>query len=337
MQGRARGRKGERKTYHITTSPWNLEDIYWMWQKLHARKSAQGLSARGPILPKSDRNFRQPPSKEGVWEVCLINRKKRQELFRSVSRDHSDQLDDGFFGLSCEVDVQYLVGNLVAKMLTSIWRCMSTEETRIQPYLKKPSPNHQITKCGPGFYDAFGQTSPLHPSIAQQTLKKPFFGSLYNFSVASDVQFQGFILNLIWYTSYEFTYTVSIQNPSQTHKETAFIWAILSAPLGVHENFGLEGPDTKSVKHLEIGGNTTVFGRPSFNSLLFICFWMIHIKIEKCHGCHGLNSYLFISKSSGYKVAIMIHMLWMKFILGLSESKVWIRVRIFPFGVDKTF
>ena len=33
MQGRARGRKGERKTYHITISPWNLEDIHWMWQK----------------------------------------------------------------------------------------------------------------------------------------------------------------------------------------------------------------------------------------------------------------------------------------------------------------
>ena len=218
----------------------------------------------------------------------------------------------------------------IALWRTSIWRCMSTEETRIQAYLKKPA---QITKCGPGFYDALGQTSPLHPSITQQTLKKPFLGSLYNFSVASDVQFQGFILNftsldsvvlmdknpgnqLIWYKSYEFTYTVSIQNPSQTHKETVFIWAILFAPLGVHENFGLEGPDTKSVKHLEIGGHTTVFGRPSFNSLLFICFWMIHIKIEKCHGCHGLKSYLFISKSKGYKVAIMIQMLWMKFILG---------------------
>ena len=28
MQGRARGRKGERKTYYITISPWNLEDIF---------------------------------------------------------------------------------------------------------------------------------------------------------------------------------------------------------------------------------------------------------------------------------------------------------------------
>ena len=32
-----------------------------MWQKKHARKSAEGRSARGPMLPKSNRNFRQPP------------------------------------------------------------------------------------------------------------------------------------------------------------------------------------------------------------------------------------------------------------------------------------
>ena len=30
-------------------------------KKTHARKSAQGRSARGPTLPKSNRNFRQPP------------------------------------------------------------------------------------------------------------------------------------------------------------------------------------------------------------------------------------------------------------------------------------
>ena len=30
-------------------------------KKTHARKSAQGRSERGPILPKSNRNFRQPP------------------------------------------------------------------------------------------------------------------------------------------------------------------------------------------------------------------------------------------------------------------------------------
>ena len=74
MQGRARGRKAERRTYHInpyhhiTITPWNLEDIYWMWQKLHARKSAQGQSARGPILPKSKRNCRQPP-----YDVPMIS------------------------------------------------------------------------------------------------------------------------------------------------------------------------------------------------------------------------------------------------------------------------
>ena len=59
MQGRARGRKGERKTYHITISPWNLEDTVFIecGKNPHARKSAQGRSARGPILPKSNRNF----------------------------------------------------------------------------------------------------------------------------------------------------------------------------------------------------------------------------------------------------------------------------------------
>ena len=44
MQGRARGRKGERKTHHIShhISQWNLEDIYWMWQKnLRAQERAR--------------------------------------------------------------------------------------------------------------------------------------------------------------------------------------------------------------------------------------------------------------------------------------------------------
>ena len=53
MHGRARGRKGERKTYHVTISPWNLEDIFFeCGKKNHARKGAQGRSARGPIRPK---------------------------------------------------------------------------------------------------------------------------------------------------------------------------------------------------------------------------------------------------------------------------------------------
>ena len=60
MQGCARGRKGERKTYHI-----NMEFGGYLLlnaaNKKHGRKSAQGRSARGPILPKSKRNFRQPP------------------------------------------------------------------------------------------------------------------------------------------------------------------------------------------------------------------------------------------------------------------------------------
>ena len=61
MQGRARGRKGERKTYHITiyhhiTMEFGGYSLN-VAKKTHARKSAQGRSARGPILPKSNRNF----------------------------------------------------------------------------------------------------------------------------------------------------------------------------------------------------------------------------------------------------------------------------------------
>ena len=62
MQGRARGRKGERKTHHITSYHNGIWRIFIeCGKKPHARKSAQGRSARGPILPKSNRNFRQPP------------------------------------------------------------------------------------------------------------------------------------------------------------------------------------------------------------------------------------------------------------------------------------
>ena len=159
------------------------------------------------------------------------------------------------FSLSWEVDVQYLVGNLVAKMLDCPLKDLDLalhvhRRNTDTSLLEEPA---QITKCGPGFYDALGQTSPLHPLITQQTLKKPFLGSLYNFSVASDVQFQGFILNfirlsmlmdknpgnqLIWYKSYEFTYTVSIQNPSQTHKETCFYMSHTICPTGCAWNFG---------------------------------------------------------------------------------------------------
>ena len=70
MQGRARGRKGERKTYHI--NPYHHITMEFggyslnVAKKPHARKSAQGRSARIPILPKSNRNFRQPP-----YHICI--------------------------------------------------------------------------------------------------------------------------------------------------------------------------------------------------------------------------------------------------------------------------
>ena len=65
MQGRARGRKGECKTHHIT-SYYHITMEFEGYllnvaKNPHARKSAQGRSARDPILPKSNRNFRQPP------------------------------------------------------------------------------------------------------------------------------------------------------------------------------------------------------------------------------------------------------------------------------------
>ena len=65
MQGRARGRKGERKTYHI--NPYHhitMEfGVYLLnvAKKTTRARARKGRSARGPILPKSNRNFRQPP------------------------------------------------------------------------------------------------------------------------------------------------------------------------------------------------------------------------------------------------------------------------------------
>ena len=59
---RAQGRAQD-TPYHII-SPYH-NGIWRIFiecgKKPHARKSAQGRSARGPILPKSNRNFRQPP------------------------------------------------------------------------------------------------------------------------------------------------------------------------------------------------------------------------------------------------------------------------------------
>ena len=66
MQSRTRGRKGKRKTYHI--NPYHHITMEFggyllnVAKKTHARKSAQGRSARGPVLPKSNRNFQQPPN-----------------------------------------------------------------------------------------------------------------------------------------------------------------------------------------------------------------------------------------------------------------------------------
>ena len=59
---RAQGRAQD-TPYHIM-SPYH-NGIWRIFiecgKKPHARKSAQGRSARGPILPKRNRNFRQPP------------------------------------------------------------------------------------------------------------------------------------------------------------------------------------------------------------------------------------------------------------------------------------
>ena len=64
MQVCARGRKGERKTYHITISPSYHHGIWRIFiecgKNPHARKSAQGRSARGPILPKRKGIFDNP-------------------------------------------------------------------------------------------------------------------------------------------------------------------------------------------------------------------------------------------------------------------------------------
>ena len=89
MQGRARGRKGECKTYHI--NPYHhitMEFGGYLLNvaKPHARKSAQGRSARGPILPKSNRNFRQPShlSFRSAWDVGMVARGSGREMIHCV-------------------------------------------------------------------------------------------------------------------------------------------------------------------------------------------------------------------------------------------------------------
>ena len=61
MQGRARGRNGERKTHHITISPWNLEDIYWMWQKTPRAQERTRAKRKGSYPTKKRKEFSTTP------------------------------------------------------------------------------------------------------------------------------------------------------------------------------------------------------------------------------------------------------------------------------------
>ena len=59
---RAQGRAQDIPYHHISPYHHGIWRIFIeCGKKNHARKSAQGRSARGPILPKSNRNFWQPP------------------------------------------------------------------------------------------------------------------------------------------------------------------------------------------------------------------------------------------------------------------------------------
>ena len=59
---RAQGRAQDIPYHHISPYHHGIWRIFIeCGKKTHARKSAQGRSARGPILPKSNRNFWQPP------------------------------------------------------------------------------------------------------------------------------------------------------------------------------------------------------------------------------------------------------------------------------------
>ena len=70
MQGRARGRKGERKTYHITI----YHHITMEFGGYSLNVAKKTTRARGPILPKSNRNFSQPPYTylNNVFQILLI-------------------------------------------------------------------------------------------------------------------------------------------------------------------------------------------------------------------------------------------------------------------------
>ena len=70
-------------------------------KKPHARKSAQGRSARGPILPKSNRNFRQPPFDKFATQSqnehrCLLN--DRPYVFEGTPYEAAQAVDTIFCG-----------------------------------------------------------------------------------------------------------------------------------------------------------------------------------------------------------------------------------------------
>ena len=70
---RAQGRAQDIPYHHISPYHHGIWRIFIeCGKKPHARKSAQGRSARGPILPKSNRNFWQPPY---VYTVCVVDNK----------------------------------------------------------------------------------------------------------------------------------------------------------------------------------------------------------------------------------------------------------------------
>ena len=62
LRKRAQGRAQDIPYHHITIiSPWNLEDIYWMWQKPPRAKERARAKRKGSYPTKKKRNFRQPP------------------------------------------------------------------------------------------------------------------------------------------------------------------------------------------------------------------------------------------------------------------------------------
>ena len=69
MQGGARGRKGERKTYHITMEFGGY--IYWMWQKNPRAQERKG-EAQG-VPPK--KHPKEKPTAAARW-VCAALREK---------------------------------------------------------------------------------------------------------------------------------------------------------------------------------------------------------------------------------------------------------------------